>query len=144
MTRDNAVLVPVERTTNRILVQDRRGHKPPPWGFFGGKIEAGETPLEALLREAEEELTLTLRPEELRYVGTFSGRYGDLELTLYTFLWPFDGDLSRFVQREGAGMELVTLAEICRRTEPGSPDHALASGLQTYFRPKMLGFADER
>ncbi len=134
MTRDNAVLVPVERTTNRVLVQDRRGYKPPPWGFFGGRIEPGETPLEALLREAEEELTLTLKPEELRYVSTFSGRYGDLELTLHTFLWPFDGDLSRFVQREGAGMELVTPAEMLERTQPGSPDYALALGLERLIR----------
>ena len=75
-------------------------------------------------------MTLTLKPDELRDVGTFSGRYGDLELTLHTFLWPFDGDLSRFVQREGAGMELVSAAEMLRRTEPGSPDYALASGLE--------------
>ena len=134
MTRYNAVLVPIERTTKRVLVQDRRDYKPPPWGFFGGKIELGETPLEALLREAEEELTLTLQPEELRYVGTFSGRYGDLELTLHTFLWPFDGDLSLFVQHEGAGMELVSAAEMLRRTEPGSPDYALALGLEHLVR----------
>ncbi len=77
---------------------------------------------------------MTLNPEELHYVGTFSGRYGNLELTLYTFLWPFDGDLSRFVQREGAGMELVSVAEMLERTEPGSPDDALASGLERLIR----------
>ena len=133
-TRHNAVLVPVERTTNHVLVQNRRGHKPPPWGFFGGGMEEGETPLEALLREAEEELTLTLNPDELRYVGTFSGRYGNLELTLHTFLWPFDGDLGRFVQREGTGMELISAAEMLRRTEPGGPDDVLASGLEHLIR----------
>lgn len=135
-TRRNAVLVPLERTTNRILVQDRRNHKPPPWGFFGVEIEVGETPLQAVLREIEEELTLTLAPDDLTYFGEFAGRYGRLELTLHAFLWPFGGDLSRFVQREGAGMELVWAAEMCRRTEPGGPDHTLAVGLENCFRLK--------
>ena len=75
-------------------------------------------------------MTLMLKPDELHYVGTFSGRYGDLELTLHTFLWPFDGDLSRFMQREGVGMELVSAAVMLERTEPGSPDHVLAAGLE--------------
>ncbi len=134
MTRQNAVLVPVEKATNRILVQDRRYHKPPPWGFFGGGIEPDETPLEAVLREAAEELTLTLAPAELGFYGTFAGCYGDLELTLHAFLWPFDGDLSSFVQREGAGMELVSVAEMLERTEPGGPDYALAKGLERLLR----------
>ena len=134
MTRQNAVLVPVERATNRILVQDRRNHKPPPWGFFGGGIETGETPLEAVLREIDEELTLKLTPDELDYFGIFTGHYGDLELILHTFLWWFDGNLSRFVQREGAGMELVSAAEMLRRTEPGGPDYALAAGLEELLR----------
>lgn len=86
-----------------------------------------------MLREAEEELTLKVVPDELSYVGIFTGRYGDLELILHAFLWPFDGDLSRFVQREGAGMELVSAAEMLRRTEPGGPDWALASGLKNHF-----------
>lgn len=133
MIRYNAVLVPLEPNTGRILVQDRRNHKPPPWGFFGGAIEAGETPLQAVLREAEEELTLTLAPDDLTYFGEFSGRYGELELTLHAFLWPFDGDLSRFVQREGVGTELVTAPEMLGRTEPGSPDHALTLGLKTRY-----------
>ena len=71
--------------------------------------------------------------ERLDLFGEFNGRYGDLELTLQAFLWSFGGDLSRFVQREGAGMELVSAAEMVRRTEPGSPDYALASGLEARY-----------
>ena len=131
-TRHNAVLVSTI-LSGCILVQDRRNHKPPPWGFFGGDIEPGETPLGAVLREAAEELTLMLAPDELSYFGTFTGRYGDLELILHTFLWPFDGNLSRLVQREGVGMELVSAAEMLARTEPGGPDYALALGLRNHF-----------
>jgi peptidoglycan/xylan/chitin deacetylase (PgdA/CDA1 family) len=35
------------------------------WRFFGGHVEKGETPLDAVIRETKEELNLKLRPQEL-------------------------------------------------------------------------------
>ena len=37
------------------------------WGCFGGALEPGEAPGEAMRRELREELELALRPDELRY-----------------------------------------------------------------------------
>lgn len=126
---NNAILVPHQASTGRILVQ-RRGHRPPPWGFFGGGIEAGERPLQAVIREAQEELSFLLSEGELTYAGVLTGQFEDLHFTIYPFLWPFPGDLKRFIQREGAGMELVTVAEMLKRTIPGGPDHTLTLALE--------------
>jgi 8-oxo-dGTP pyrophosphatase MutT (NUDIX family) len=38
----------------------------------GGKIEADEQPVQALARELEEELGLTIDPAQARYLGSFS------------------------------------------------------------------------
>ncbi|MCJ8204240.1 NUDIX domain-containing protein [Pseudomonas sp. RGM2987] len=38
----------------------------------GGKIEPDERPLQALVRELEEELGLLIEPAQARYLGTFS------------------------------------------------------------------------
>ncbi|MGO7638887.1 NUDIX domain-containing protein, partial [Rhizobium leguminosarum] len=35
----------------------------------GGKIELGETPLEAAIREAREETRLVLDPDDLKHLG---------------------------------------------------------------------------
>ncbi|WP_313294948.1 NUDIX domain-containing protein [Pseudomonas sp.] len=38
----------------------------------GGKIDAGETPVQALVRELHEELGLAIDPDQARYLGQFS------------------------------------------------------------------------
>lgn len=38
----------------------------------GGKIDAGETPLQALQRELREEVSLSFEAEQFRFVGTYS------------------------------------------------------------------------
>ena len=122
---DNAVLVPFLKEEDLILVQDRRGHRPPPWGFFGGGIEAGETPLQAVIREADEELGLTLAPIDLEFQETLTGQLCDLSFQLHVFLWPFDGNLEALTVNEGAGMALVSPDEMLKRVEPAGPDYEI-------------------
>ncbi|MCO0861773.1 NUDIX domain-containing protein [Staphylococcus pasteuri] len=61
----------VEETKDQILlVQVRHREK---YYFPGGKIDEGETQLEALIRELKEELNLHLSDSELSYIGTVVG-----------------------------------------------------------------------
>ncbi|NNC58767.1 MAG: CoA pyrophosphatase [Erythrobacter sp.] len=70
--RDAAVLIPVtDRPQPGVILTQRpdalRSH-PGQVAFPGGKIDVGETPVEAALREAEEELAMPR--EKVRVIGT--------------------------------------------------------------------------
>ncbi len=59
-----ASLVHIEN--NRLLLVRVRNNKI--WYFPGGKIESHETPTQALVRELQEELNLTINPAKLAFV----------------------------------------------------------------------------
>src|SRR3954453_15333383 len=67
----------IERN-GRILVCRRRADHPHPlkWEFPGGKVEPGELPAEALLRELREELAIEaeIGPEVARYHFAYPGK----------------------------------------------------------------------
>ncbi len=80
-----AALVDEER---RILVQKRPQGKPLAglWEFPGGKIEVGESPEDALVRELQEELDIRVAPAALVPFTFVSERLGDSHLVLMLYL----------------------------------------------------------
>ena len=54
------------------------------WEFPGGKIEAGETPEQALIREIKEELATTIQPE--RFLMTVEYDYPEFHLSMDCFI----------------------------------------------------------
>ena len=72
------VVAAVIERGGRILIAQRRNEGPHAlkWEFPGGKVEAGEEPEAALLRELEEELGIRaeIGPEITRYQYQYPGR----------------------------------------------------------------------
>ncbi len=50
---------------DRVLMIEKADH----WNGLGGKLELGESPLEAAVREFDEESGLSSRPEQWRWLG---------------------------------------------------------------------------
>jgi len=75
-TRPQCGLI-IENAKGEILLQlrdDKPGFEYPNcWGTFGGQIEEGETPQEALIREIREELDYDVESPELYRVYSFDG-----------------------------------------------------------------------
>jgi 8-oxo-dGTP diphosphatase len=53
------------------------------WSLLGGMIEPGETPLECIVREIEEEIGIVLDPGEVEHVCTRDLHFG-IEHTFFT------------------------------------------------------------
>jgi ADP-ribose pyrophosphatase YjhB (NUDIX family) len=109
-----ALIVPIN-SKHQIFIQDRRGHKKPDWGYFGGEIEIGETPTQAVIREMKEELQINVRADELKYFGASITVLGDRKIIRYMFLYPTDQN--RFDVLEGKGGHWLTFAEVSERLD---------------------------
>lgn len=56
----------------QVLLAQRRRPPRPSWWIIGGRMAAGETPIEAALRKAREEAHLILTGDRLRCIGVYS------------------------------------------------------------------------
>lgn len=103
------------REDGRVLLQHRDGKAkfcPNLWGFFGGKVEAGETPEEGMLREAREELGIDVkdyRPSVDRVFVDDENREG------HTFLFVAPAEVQDpLVLGEGQGMDWFSWDELSK------------------------------
>jgi 8-oxo-dGTP diphosphatase len=71
-------------TSGRVLITQRPAHKQLGglWEFPGGKVELGEAPEHALVRELKEELDLTVEPDALDPFAFASHAYPDFHLLM--------------------------------------------------------------
>ncbi len=92
---------------NRVLIAQRPDHKSMPglWEFPGGKVEAGETPEEALIRELREELAIEICDDCLAPYVFASHAYDDFHLLMPLFITRrWEGEIS---PREGQAIQWV-------------------------------------
>lgn len=79
------VVAAIIKRNNKILATQRgAGEFKGGWEFPGGKIELGETPQNALIREIMEELDTTIQVNELVDIVEYD--YPNFHLTMHCFL----------------------------------------------------------
>jgi 8-oxo-dGTP diphosphatase len=89
--QNNPTIIPVVAgaliaADGRILLHQRKlgGALGGLWEFPGGKVEPGETPHAALIRELEEELGVAIDPADLAYLARASEPGNPHVILLYT------------------------------------------------------------
>lgn len=104
------VAIAIIHQNNRYLLQLRDNIPtivyPGCWGLFGGHLEAGETPEEALVREIKEEIDYD--------VVNFSKfpSYEDKKVTRHVFVLPLTVRMNQLTLKEGRDFALVSVNDI--------------------------------
>lgn len=131
MTKNKALIAPIN-SKGELLLQDRSGHKPPPWGFFGGGIEEGETPIEAVVRETFEELSVKIKEDQLEYLGEFrfvSKESGTIYLS-HVYLWRTEHQIKDFTLMEGSDLKYVSIKK-ARELLSFEGDHEILESIES-------------
>lgn len=104
----------LEGKDNTVLLQLRDNKQnidyPNLWGLFGGSIEENESPIEAAIREINEELGITLKKENLKLLLVAQ----DKGKNCYVFRTSFNQDLSKINLNEGQDMKYFSREEILK------------------------------
>lgn len=107
------VAIAILHQDNKFLMQLRDNIPgilyPGYWGLFGGHIEPGETPHEAVKREVLEEITYELPPKFSEF-----GIYPDENVLRHVFHAPLSVGLNQLVLNEGWDMGLVSPEDVYR------------------------------
>ena len=123
----------------RILLQDRHAitETRAQWGFFGGGIELGETPEQALKREIKEELNFDL--EEFEFLNNHKLILPDGKSynKIWQFIGPLKDNLQKMVQKEGRSMKLFTLDE-ARKLTIYETDIDILKSIEEYIAKKIV------
>ena len=96
LVRVHAVGTVFENAAGEVLLLKRRPdtHEGGTYGLVGGTVEAGETPLEAAVREVREEIGVTLETEALELVRRHENLFpaGVVEFDVFRSKTPLKGE----------------------------------------------------
>ncbi len=104
------------------------------WTFFGGKIEEGETPLDAVVREIKEELNFELiDPIHVGSESTIAININNEEVNLSAEIYvkKIDEDKSMFKLEEGSNMAFFDVKE-AKKLKLGPLDHKIIKIFENY------------
>lgn len=106
--------------TGRVMLQQRSKNTSHPrtWGFFGGKSEHKERPIETLYREIEEEIGLVPDIQRVYPVHKFTATNGKFEYN--TFVVTVEEEFIPVLNNESDGYCWIKIGNWPRPLHPGA------------------------
>ena len=88
----------IQNSKGEFLIQKRSKKKGGKYAATGGHVKTGETSVEGMMAEIQEEIGLTVKPEELELI--FSGREDDQQVFFDMYYMKKDFEISDLVLQE--------------------------------------------
>ena len=106
--------------TGRVMLQQRSGevNHPRTWGFFGGKSEGNERPIETLYREIEEEVGLVPSIEKVIPINKFTSP--NKKFVYNSFVVTVQDEFIPVLNNESDGYCWVKIGNWPRPVHPGA------------------------
>lgn len=106
--------------TGRVMLQQRSGevNHPRTWGFFGGKAEGNERPVETLYREIEEEVGLVPSIEKVIPINKFTSP--NKKFVYNSFVVTVQDEFIPVLNNESDGYCWVKIGNWPRPVHPGA------------------------
>ena len=119
-------------TTGKFLMGKRSAkvNKAGAWNLFGGRIDNGERPRQALVRELGEEAGLNIKPQHLAKLRTVSRRLrsGQAERDMHYYVVKAEREFSPRLNREHSDFRWFTAKQLPSRFN-GPTSIAIKKGL---------------
>jgi 8-oxo-dGTP diphosphatase len=103
--------------------------------FPGGGVEAGESPLEAVIREVKEEVGIDIKSQDGRFMGIYRRVLPEKAILLYLHLFPDYSDLAD--KGQWLSIQRPLLSSIYEGKIPG-PNHQMIDDLYRYLYDERL------
>ena len=88
------------------------------WDFPGGRRERNETPLECLIREVKEELSIQVKPDNVLYERRYESRENSGSSSYFFVISITKDDIDNIqFGNEGQGWKLVTVEEFFQQKD---------------------------
>ncbi|MEN9327327.1 MAG: hypothetical protein RI947_135 [Candidatus Parcubacteria bacterium] len=108
-----SVILENEKGEILLMLRDNKPNLPFPhhWDIFGGHVEEGETPEQALVREVKEELNLDLK--DYTFYRKYHCMHGDIHANVkYIYTAKLTTPIEKLTLGEGEEMRLFNREEI--------------------------------
>ena len=105
------------KSTNRYLFLLRNKNKQGYWGIVGGKVDAGETVIQGLVREIQEEISVDYTGKKFIPLETFTS--DNQKFVYYTFLVTVDEEFVPVLNNEHRGYCWVEMQDHPKPLHPG-------------------------
>jgi 8-oxo-dGTP pyrophosphatase MutT (NUDIX family) len=121
-------------STGKIMLQQRSENSSHPrtWGFFGGKSEKDERPIETLLRELDEEIGLIPSVEKIYPLNIFTSP--DKKFEYNTFVVAVYDEFVPVLNNESDGFCWIKIGNWPRPLHPGARAQLLNKNLVKKIR----------